>query len=675
MKRSMDKVQEKPKIGLTEEIVGITEYLSDRELKFTGILKHRYSDFNVHEIDPNNEIVKLDNLTTIETENGNEEEEEKEEKKEIEEEEEEEESPTKKTQQILTKIFDEKIVQNFIEWVTKNDLGNPTFEFPTTTEKEVRTTVHKSIKQAYPNLTTHTGTSQNVIADLTKESSRSTFERRRGNNNNTRWPKNRPKHLQFVLYKENKTSNEIFGLLARFLRLNEKYFKIAGLKDKRGITTQLCSYQKLDGQRLLDLNRRLRGFKVGNCKYVNTPLSLGSLQGNHFKVILRNVQGDKQKIEESIAHCSKYGFINYFGMQRFGENVNAPTHKIGLAIIQKDWEKAVKLIMSPRGSEKFRVQKAKNIFLNENNYRQCERMLDRNMNVEKNICRSLNRDNDDWRGAIMAIPKYLKALYLHSYQSYIWNTVTSARIKHSHQIIEGDVIKVDGKYQVITEKEIISNKYSLKDVYLPLPGPKKDLVLPKNQFGEMFVDLLKKDSINFDSFNSLQKVFICSGDFRSIIAIPGEIKFSFTNYTDSTISLIETDWQILERKRSNKEENEKQKEQEKEQEKGKEQENEKEEEKNKQEKEQEKEKEKDTEKEKETKKDIEIEKEKGNENENENENEPKQLLALQLEFSLKSSQYATMFIREISKMKTSRHYQVALKSGESNTLKKRRRNY
>ncbi|KAJ3448740.1 pseudouridylate synthase 7 [Anaeramoeba flamelloides] len=672
MKRSIDKDQERPKIGLTEEVVGITEYLSDRELKFTGILKHRYSDFNVHEIDPNNEIVKLDNITTIETENGNEEEEKKEEKNE---EEEEEESPAKKTQQTLTKIFDEKIVQNFIGWVTKNDLSNPTFQFPTTQDKEARTTVHKSIKQGYPNLTTHTGSNQCVIADLTKESSRSTFERR-GNNNNSRWPKNRPKHLQFVLYKENKTSNEIFGLLARFLRLNEKYFKIAGLKDKRGITTQLCTYQQLDGQRLLDLNRRLRGFKVGNCKYVNTPLSLGTLKGNLFKVILRNVEGDKQKIEESIAHCSKYGFINYFGMQRFGENVKAPTHKIGLAIIQQEWEKAVRLIMSPRGSEKFRVQKAKKIFLNENNYRQCERMLDRNMYVEKNICRNLNRDNNNWKGAIMAIPKHLKALYIHSYQSYIWNTVTSARIKHSHQIIEGDLIKADGKYRVITQKEINSNKYSLKDLYLPLPGPKKDLVLPKNQFGEMFVDLLKKDSINFDSFNSLQKVFICSGDFRSIIAIPGEIKFSFIKYTDSTISLIENDWQILERKRSKSKENEE--EQQKEQ--GTEQKKETEEE---QEQEKQKKQEKGEEKAKNTEtkegtgkggeKEIEIENE--NENEKEREKEPKELLALQLEFSLKSSQYATMFVREISKMKTSRNYQVSLKSGERNTMKKRRRNF
>ncbi len=40
----------------------------------------------------------------------------------------------------------------------------------------------------------------------------------------------------------------------------------------------------------------------------------------------------------------KSGFINYFGMQRFGTH-SVPTHEIGKCLIKKNWVQAVKLIL------------------------------------------------------------------------------------------------------------------------------------------------------------------------------------------------------------------------------------------------------------------------------------------------------------------------------------------
>jgi len=82
--------------------------------------------------------------------------------------------------------------------------------------------------------------------------------------------------------------------------------------------------------------------------YVAEPLRLGDLYGNRFDIVLRNVHGDDEQIASSITELQTLGFINYFGMQRFG-TAEISTDRIGLAILKSDWQQAVELIMSPAG--------------------------------------------------------------------------------------------------------------------------------------------------------------------------------------------------------------------------------------------------------------------------------------------------------------------------------------
>lgn len=44
------------------------------------------------------------------------------------------------------------------------------------------------------------------------------------------------------------------------------------------------------------------------------------------------------------------GFINYYGMQRFG-TASVPTQAIGLALLRSNWALASSLIMRPRGGD------------------------------------------------------------------------------------------------------------------------------------------------------------------------------------------------------------------------------------------------------------------------------------------------------------------------------------
>jgi tRNA pseudouridine13 synthase len=58
-------------------------------------------------------------------------------------------------------------------------------------------------------------------------------------------------------------------------------------------------------------------------------------------------------LEESLQSLKNNGYLNYFGMQRFGTS-SVMTHTIGCAIMKKQYEEASNLILNPReGGELF----------------------------------------------------------------------------------------------------------------------------------------------------------------------------------------------------------------------------------------------------------------------------------------------------------------------------------
>ena len=63
-------------------------------------------------------------------------------------------------------------------------------------------------------------------------------------------------------------------------------------------------------------------------RYVSAPLKLGRLTGNLFTVVLRSVSCDDHVIHEKMMSLRDKGFINYFGMQRFGTST-VPTFHVG----------------------------------------------------------------------------------------------------------------------------------------------------------------------------------------------------------------------------------------------------------------------------------------------------------------------------------------------------------
>lgn len=118
-------------------------------------------------------------------------------------------------------------------------------------------------------------------------------------------------------------------------------------------------------------------------------------------------------------------------------------------------------------------------------------------------------------------------MYVHAYQSYIWNLITSERIKlSSTKPLEGDMIIIkEGSDNTLTSNDDKSSrpalehsssatvkyltkedldKYTIFDIVHPLPG--FDVEYPKGRIGDLYKELLKADGLDLDHMRRDQRL-------------------------------------------------------------------------------------------------------------------------------------------------------------------------
>lgn len=130
--------------------------------------------------------------------------------------------------------------------------------------------------------------------------------------------------------------------------MNPSVLAYAGTKDKRANTSQWVCIKKRDPKQIAKAAHRLQNMYVGNFTFKPETLKLGQLRGNRFKIALRQITVDQGIVEESLNSIKEKGFINYYGLQRFGNSAEIPTYAVGKALLQGKWSQAVELILKPR---------------------------------------------------------------------------------------------------------------------------------------------------------------------------------------------------------------------------------------------------------------------------------------------------------------------------------------
>lgn len=181
------------------------------------------------------------------------------------------------------------------------------------------------------------------------------------------------RYTYWLMEKRNYTTVRAVQHIADALKIPPKYIGFAGSKDKNAVTRQMISIKlpKVQGISLKDISLDFKGKG-------NEPISLGDLIGNRFTITVRNIHERPKEIGK---------FINYFGEQRFSRN----NKDIGKAIIKKDFSTAIKLVCEGQGDYEIQVRQ------------------------------HLEKHPNDHVGALKRIPKKILSLYIHAYQSWLWN--------------------------------------------------------------------------------------------------------------------------------------------------------------------------------------------------------------------------------------------------------------
>jgi tRNA pseudouridine13 synthase len=135
-------------------------------------------------------------------------------------------------------------------------------------------------------------------------------------------PSGEGEHIWLDIEKNGANTAFVAQQLAEAAGVNEWDVGYAGLKDRYAITRQWFSiYFPKGGMKgdMPDLTQLQHPeFKVLSQSRHVKKLRPGDLQGNRFRIVLRDVAGDRDAIEANLQAVASHGVPNYFGAQRFG---------------------------------------------------------------------------------------------------------------------------------------------------------------------------------------------------------------------------------------------------------------------------------------------------------------------------------------------------------------------
>ena len=134
------------------------------------------------------------------------------------------------------------------------------------------------------------------------------------------WPCGEGEHLWLDIEKNGANTAFVAQRLAEAAGVQEKDVGHAGLKDRHAITRQWFSIHLPKGE-TPDLTRLQHPeFSVLTQRRHLKKLRPGDLQGNRFRIVLRDVAGDRDAVESNLRAVATQGVPNYFGAQRFGHD-------------------------------------------------------------------------------------------------------------------------------------------------------------------------------------------------------------------------------------------------------------------------------------------------------------------------------------------------------------------
>ncbi len=271
-------------------------------------------------------------------------------------------------------------------------------------------------------------------------------------------------YIHFTLQKYNWDTLRAIKEISKRLRVSRKRFGFAGTKDKRAITTQRVSLWNQEIENLMKV--RIKDIEIKTPRYAPERINLGQLWGNRFTVKIRETNLTKEEVEERIKTTIKelnHQIPSYFGVQRFG--IQRPiTHLVGKEILKKNFKRAVMIYLAGVfPTEREEAREARKILKESEDFKEALKKFPTYLGYEKAILNHLVNQETDFIGALRKLPKKLRWMFVHAYQSYIFNKTLSYYLKKGEEVSSLPLPGYDSELDKVTLKIIQKEKVSLED--------------------------------------------------------------------------------------------------------------------------------------------------------------------------------------------------------------------
>lgn len=328
--------------------------------------------------------------------------------------------------------------------------------------------------------------------------------------------------------------NALITRLQRAYGLPPGSIGFAGTKDRRAVSTQLLSLpvppESLDALTLSGV-RVLERYRAGE------GLNLGHLYGNRFRIRLEGIElpdaasvsAQAKAVEAELR--ARGGFPNFFGPQRFGE-IRPVTHLVGRALVLGSAGEAVHAYLTagaeggvPEGHE------ARAAYDQHRDPARALREFPDTFGFERTLLDKLAQGKSP-EAALRALPRTLRQLFVHAYQSYLFNVVLSRRAEAGiplDQPVPGDRVlrvgtdglEIGGATVAVSEDNAPEVRAWVRSGRARVAGALVGTATPLDggRPGEILEQVLKEEGVERRHFHIPEAPELSSrGTYRSLLA-------------------------------------------------------------------------------------------------------------------------------------------------------------
>ncbi|WP_175058981.1 tRNA pseudouridine(13) synthase TruD [Thermococcus sp. 2319x1] len=345
--------------------------------------------------------------------------------------------------------------------------------------------------------------------------------------------------LIYLLKKRNWETMAAIKEIAKRIGIDYKQIGFAGTKDRHAVTYQYISIctenseeikKRLDSLEISDISLEFAGY--------GKRLKLGMLLGNYFQITVRDINPDTalERTKDILAELKvKGGFPNYFGYQRFGEK-RVINHEVGKLLMKGNFEEAAFKFLGEYTGDMMGDEARKN-FLESGDVEKALEEFPNFLRYERAMLYKY-KETKSWKKAFAVLPRPIVRIFIHSYQSYLFNKVLSRRIEEGlplNEALPGDVVcqvkrglPIRSKTFRVTERTLRFVNEKIKKGEAMVTGPIFGFAsrLADGEMGRIEREVLEEEGITLEEFKMKHlKILAEPGGRRELLIKPKKFRY------------------------------------------------------------------------------------------------------------------------------------------------------